>query len=71
MHESSPTGRIVNAAFGLLFVVIAIVIAATTYRSMLARGLVAALVIGALGIDALVSAARGTRSWLSRIGPLP
>ena len=31
----------------------------------------AALAVGALGIDAIYSAVRGRRSLLSRIGPLP
>jgi hypothetical protein len=31
----------------------------------------AALCIGALGIDAIYSAVRGRRSLISRIGPLP
>jgi len=31
----------------------------------------AALAVGALGIDAVYSAVRGRRSLISRIGPLP
>jgi hypothetical protein len=34
-------------------------------------GLLVAILFGALGIDLMVSTARGKRSWASRIGPLP
>lgn len=61
--------RIVSAAFGLMFVGIAVAIIALTDRS--AGPVVAAVVIGVLGLDAVTSALRNRPSLLSRIGPLP
>ena len=65
------TSRWVDVAFGLLFVGIS---AAILYSSTSEVGLgawAAALIIGGLGLDALLSAARNRRSLVSRIGPLP
>lgn len=64
-----PTPRRVGAVIGLLFVILSIAILAVTDRSL--SSIVAALVVGLLGVDALVAAYRDTRSILSRIGPLP
>ena len=63
--------RIVTGCMGALFVALAIAIIAVVDRPMGPGALVAALVIGLLGIDALISAVRARRSLLSRIGPLP
>jgi len=74
-HDETPprpnSNRIVTAAFGVLFVAVAIAILLTVDRSMLIGAVIAAVVVGGLGIDALISAARGRRSLMSRIGPLP
>jgi uncharacterized membrane protein YczE len=56
---------------GALFVALAIAIVAVVERPMGLGALIAALVIGLLGIDALINAVRNRRSLLSRIGPLP
>ncbi len=59
----------VTAAFGLFFTAIAVVVLMVSEFTI--GPVVAALVIGILGIDAVVSAYRNTQSFLSRIGPLP
>ena len=63
--------RWVTAAVGLLFVGIAIAIIAMSVRERPIAAFLAAFVTGGLGVDALLSAARNRRSFLSRIGPLP
>ena len=60
-----------TAAFGLLFVGIAIAIAYTSANDYPIGAFLTAAVVGLLGVDALISAARNRRSFLSRIGPLP
>lgn len=65
----SKVHRLVTAAFGLLFAVLALVIVVVSDRT--AGPLLAALLLGGLGVDALASAFRGKPSLLSRIGPLP
>jgi dolichyl-phosphate-mannose--protein O-mannosyl transferase len=63
--------RWVTAVAGLLLVGIAIAIVYSVGADHSFGSFAAAAVIGWLGIDALVSAARKRRSILSRIGPLP
>ena len=63
--------RWVTAAVGFLFVGIAIAIVYLSAADHSIGGYAAALGLGGLGVDALFSAARGRRSMLSRIGPLP
>lgn len=63
------TPRRVGAAFGVFFIIVAILILAVTDRT--AEPLVAAGGVGLLGADALLAAVRGTRSLLSKIGPMP
>ena len=63
--------RWVTAAVGLLFVGIAIAILVMLASDRPIAAFLAAFVTGGLGIDALLSAARNRRSFLSRIGPLP
>jgi multisubunit Na+/H+ antiporter MnhG subunit len=63
--------RWVTAAVGVLFVGIAIAILVTAASERPIAAFLAALVTGGLGLDALLSAARNRRSFLSRIGPLP
>ncbi len=72
--QSSLRGRLdrwVTAAVGLLFVGIAIAILAMLASERPIAAFLAAFVTGGLGVDALLSAARNRRSFLSRIGPLP
>lgn len=63
--------RIVTALFGVLFVVLAIVIMVVTGPPWDVGAVIGGLVVGGLGVDAVVSAARDRPSLLSRIGPLP
>ena len=70
-QDESHGSRIVTGCMGALFVALAIAIIAVVDRPMGAGALAAAAVIALLGIDALISAVRGKRSLLSRIGPLP
>ncbi|WP_156119932.1 hypothetical protein [Leptolyngbya sp. KIOST-1] len=67
----SRSYRWVTAGFGLVFVglAIAILLAADSQRKL--GSAVATAIVGGLGGDAIVSAVRGRRSLLSRIGPLP
>jgi hypothetical protein len=67
----SQGSRIVTGCMGASFVALAIAIIAVVDRPIGLGALVAAIVIGLLGIDALISAVRAKRSLLSRIGPLP
>jgi hypothetical protein len=67
----SPTYRWVTALVGLLFVGLAIAILATATPQTRVGAYVAALVVGGLGADAIVSAARNRLSILARLGPLP
>lgn len=57
-------------AAGLLFVGLAIAVLILTDGSG-AGPRVAAAALGGLGAQALWATARGRRSWLARIGPLP
>ena len=67
----SKTARVVTVVFGVFLVVIAAVILAFADRPLSIGALVASLVVGLLGVDACVSAARSKRSLVERIGPLP
>lgn len=67
--DSSKTARIVTAAFGLLFAALAVAIIVISDRTI--GPLLAAAVVGVLGVDAIASAYRNKPSLLSRIGPLP
>jgi len=70
-QDESHGGRIATGCMGALFVALAIAIVVVVDRPMGSGALAAAAVIALLGIDALISAVRGKRSLLSRIGPLP
>ena len=70
-QDESPGSRIVAGCVGALFVALAIAIIAVADWPTSPGALVAASIIALLGIDALLSAVRGKRSLLSRIGPLP
>jgi hypothetical protein len=65
----SMTHRLVTAAFGVLFTVIAIIVLIVSDLTI--GPILTAAGLGVLGINAMVSAYRNTRSLLSRIGPLP
>ena len=67
--HGSRSFRIVTAGIGLFFTVLAIGMVVVTGFSV--GAMIAAVIVGTLGIDAIVSACRGTRPLLSRIGPLP
>ena len=69
--ERGKLDRWVTAAVGLLFVGIAIAILAMSASERPIAAFLAAFATGGLGVDALLSAARNRRSFLSRIGPLP
>lgn len=59
--------RIASAAFGVIFVgigVLILLLSADNWHS------IAAVALGALGLEAVVSACLGKRSLLSRVGPL-
>jgi hypothetical protein len=61
--------RYITAALGCLFVGLAIAIVIFADRGWPAY--LAAVAVGALGVDAIHGAVRGRRCLLSRIGPLP
>ncbi len=67
--SGSTTYRLVTAAFGLLFAIVGVVIVVVSDRTI--GPMLAAAVIGILGVDAIVSSLRNKPSLLSRIGPLP
>jgi hypothetical protein len=57
--------------FGVFFILLAIGILLAVEEPIGVGALLAALVVGLLGVDACVSAARNRRSLVERIGPLP
>jgi hypothetical protein len=63
--------RVAAVLIGALFVGIALAILVSFMHDLSVGPVLAALVIGGLGIEALLSAARNRRCLLSRIGPLP
>lgn len=75
--EDNPTTgegtreRVAAVLIGALFVSIAVVILVSFLHDLSIGPMLAAMVIGGLGIEALLSAARNRRCLLSRIGPLP
>jgi uncharacterized membrane protein YczE len=69
--QRSKTARIVTAVFGVFLIVLAIGILLAVEEPIGVGALLAALVVGLLGVDACVSAARNKRSLVERIGPLP
>ncbi len=70
MAGPSRLDRFIALLFGLVFCGIALAI--VLLAQPLSTGpVIAAVVLGGLGLDAVVSAVRGTQSLLSRIGPLP
>ena len=70
-QDERQGSRIVTGCMGTLFVGLAIAIIVVVDRPIGLGALAAAMMIGSLGIDALIAAVRAKRSLLSRIGPLP
>ena len=73
-HDSRSGGRLdrwVAAAIGALFIAIALFILVSSPDALGLGALLAVVVIGGLGLEAVVSAVRNRRCLLSRIGPLP
>lgn len=68
--SESTAERIGAAVVGLLFVGVSLLILALMPQDTTWHQIVA-LVVAGLGLDAIVSAIRGKRPLLSRIGPLP
>ena len=67
--SQSKAYRTVACAFGVLFLALALTIVVVSDISL--GTVIAAAVIGGLGLDAIVSALRNRKSLLARIGPLP
>lgn len=63
--------RAISVAFGIFLLVMATLILFIADDDTLAGSLIAAAVLGLLGVDVIVSVVRDRRSILSRIGPLP
>jgi hypothetical protein len=70
MAKTRPDRRVTRAA-GACFVALALAILVAAWESAPVGAAVAAIVVGLLGVEALISAARDRPSLLSRIGPLP
>ena len=68
-HRGSKTQRIVTRAFGVLFACLALAILFVGDGTL--GPMIAALVTGVLGVDALHSAYRNKSPRLFRMGPLP
>ena len=65
-----PSPR-VESAFGIGCLLVAVAIVAYADPAMGGGPWRAAAAVGGLGLEAVIAAARGRRSLLSRIGPLP
>jgi hypothetical protein len=76
-HKANPRedqgtrDRVAAAVIGAFFVGIALAILASFVHDLSVGPVLAAAVIGGIGVEALLSAARNRRCLLSRIGPLP
>lgn len=68
-YFAKPGFRIFSLALGLLLVGIGVYAFFAVPQGW--AGLLVSLLFVVVGIESIVSAARGTRSWLARIGPLP
>ena len=66
---NSRSHRLVTAAFGMLFLALAIAMIVISDRTI--GPILASVATGILGLDALASAYRNKRSLLSRVGPMP
>ena len=70
-EDQGTRDRVAAAVIGAFFVGIALAILASFLHDLSVGPVLAAVVIGGLGIEALISAVRKRRCLLSRIGPLP
>lgn len=70
-EDQGTRDRVAAAVIGAIFVGIALAILASFLHDLSVGPVLAAVVIGGLGVEALLSAARKRRCLLSRIGPLP
>lgn len=68
---ASSAERIGSVVIGILFVAIALWLGVMTWPQPSRGEVLVVLVVGSLGIDAILSALQRRRSFLSRIGPLP
>jgi hypothetical protein len=68
---NSRSLRWIGAGLGAVFIAAAVVIIVQGMPGLSAGEIVAALGLGGLGLDAVISALRDRRSLLARIGPLP
>lgn len=69
--DGSRGHRTVTTLFGFFLIVMAIATLLVADASTRLGSIVVAAVLAVLGVDAVISAARDTRSLVSRIGPLP
>ena len=69
--SESKASRVADALFGTFFLALAAAVLVLAWHSSPIGSVIAALVLGFLGAEAIVSAVRCRRSLLSRIGPLP
>jgi hypothetical protein len=67
----STSSRIVDLLFGILFAVLGAAILVLSDQLTAVGSIMAAVVVGGLGIEAIIGAVCGKRSPLARIGPLP
>ena len=65
------TSRIVDAVLGAALIAVAVAILWFAWHDTPLGAAVASAIVGGLGLDAVVSAARDRTSLVSRIGPLP
>lgn len=68
---ASKAERIGSAVIGVLFIAVAVWLLVITLPQPEIGKLLVALVVGSLGVEALISAFQRRRSFLSRLGPLP
>ncbi len=62
--------RLITAVFGLFLAGLGLYVLLFTGNTVVVR-FVAGVVLGAFGINMVVSAIKAKESWLSRLGPLP
>jgi len=65
------TNRIITALFGTALVTFAIWISVLSGSNMRLVAVIGAVILAALGIEAIYSSIRGRQSLVMRIGPLP
>lgn len=68
---STGTRGLIGTLSGIFFIALAVLVLATSAPSTRLAAVAVAIVVGGLGLDAIVSTVRRRRSLLSRSGPLP